>query len=81
MLPAEFRGSPGSALPARRDDDVLVQKVTKPDLAQIGLPLQIGGVAIAIGGFWHGWIAAVGIIVHFAGDVLFYLQMKKQGCV
>lgn len=51
------------------------------DLAKIGLPLQVGGVIVGIAGIASHWILAVGFIVHIVGDVFFYLEMKRRGCV
>ncbi len=60
------------------------------DLATIGLPLQIGGAALAVAGIVTGlaanaiaglWIAATGLAAHVVGDAFFYFQMKRQKCI
>ncbi len=51
------------------------------DLAKIGLPLQIGGVLVGLVGITHHWILAAGFIIHIVGDVFFYIEMKRQGCL
>jgi len=55
------------------------------DLAKIGLPLQIVGFIVAAGAlcFAHAphWIFVTAFAVHFAGDALFFFEMKRQGCL
>lgn len=51
------------------------------DLAKIGLPLQIAGVAMMVAGFWFGWLVIPGALVHFVGDAFFFFQMKRQKCL
>lgn len=55
------------------------------DLSKAGLPMQIGGFAGALVAlcFAHAphWIFAAAFAVHFAGDALFFFQMKRQGCL
>ena len=51
------------------------------DLAAIGLPLQIGGFVLGLVGILHPAILMTGFAVHFVGDVLFFIQMKRQGCL
>jgi len=51
------------------------------DLAKIGLPLQISGVAVMVVGWWFSWLVIPGALLHFLGDGFFFFQMKKQGCV
>lgn len=55
------------------------------DLSTPALPMQIAGfvgaiAALAIPGAPH-WIFVTFFAVHFAGDALFFFQMKRQGCV
>jgi len=55
------------------------------DLSTPALPLQIGGfivalVALFIPGAPH-WIYVIAFAVHFAGDALFFFEMKRQGCL
>jgi hypothetical protein len=53
------------------------------DLARIGLPLQVIGFGIMP----YGLIARnlptiwIGFFVHFVGDALFFIQMKRQKCI
>jgi hypothetical protein len=56
---------------------------TGRDLSKIGLPLQIAGaVGLAIGIAAHSWYGVwIGAPLHLGGDILFFLQMKKQGCL
>jgi hypothetical protein len=51
------------------------------DLTKVALPLQVGGFAAMAIGFMHVHVLQAGFIVHLVGDVLFYLQMKRQGCI
>lgn len=56
---------------------------TGTDWAKIGLPLQIiGFVAMIIGAIYRDWlITDLGLAAHFIGDVFFFAQMRKQGCL
>lgn len=66
-----------------------------PDLARIGLPLQIGGAAgmglglamlRAVSQGWHfevswWWVGMAGLVTHIIGDALFFFQMRRQRCL
>jgi len=49
------------------------------DLAKIGLPLQIAGFAVMLFGFTHLLAMQIGFPVHLAGDMLFFLEMRRRG--
>jgi hypothetical protein len=61
------------------------------DLAKIGLPMQIVGFVVALvtlivlmaraGAGPLELIFVASFAVHFAGDALFFFQMKRQGCL
>jgi hypothetical protein len=57
----------------------------RTDLARIGLPLQVAGFIAALVALFFAtaphWIFAAAFAVHFAGDGLFFFQMKRQGCL